>query len=438
MLSRWYVALVLVLALVACAPSPNLTPVPTQTESAFTLASSRAEQPVTPAVTPTPAIETGTLTVRVWWPDELYPSEGSEAEDLLLQQFEGFRTSYTAYDLVVRRKRADGLGGILPTLRTARTVAPGAMPDLTLMRYSDMVTAVTEGLIVPLNAIVPADLVDDNLLGPARALGEFGGQLYGVPYVLNFYHTAYRASLLDGPLLTFDEVLDAQPVYAFPAGSGVGSLVNWTVLTQYLAAGGRLVDETGAAVLDSDPLLTVLAYYEAGVAEGLFPATLLEATDVASYWPDFANAATNMLNLDAFTYLQNKDLVQNVGLAALPTAAGQPLTLLDGWVWVMTTQDPDHQNQALAFVSWMMRVNPQSLLTEAMGVLPSQRRALRLWDNETYVDFAQELIASGRVIPSAQRGGPAAAALQAGFAAVLQGSPAEQAAESALAQLPFE
>ena len=86
---------------------------------------------------------------------------------------------------IMRRKRTSGLGGILPTLRTAGPVAPGALPDLTLMRRADMLTAATEGLIVPLDTWIPTDLVDDDLLPGTRALGEIDGVLYGVPYALN-------------------------------------------------------------------------------------------------------------------------------------------------------------------------------------------------------------------------------------------------------------
>ena len=57
---------------------------------------------------------------------------------MLLSQFDGFRQTY-AYNLDVRRKRSGGLGGILPTLRTAVPVAPRAVPDLTLMRRTDMI-----------------------------------------------------------------------------------------------------------------------------------------------------------------------------------------------------------------------------------------------------------------------------------------------------------
>ena len=133
--------------------------------------------------------------------------------------------------------------------------------------------------------------------------------------------------------------------------------------------------------------------------------------------------------------MSHKNTIQNVGLAPIPTLGGTPITALDGWMWVVTTNDPDRQQQAFVFLSWMMRISQQSSYTEAFGVLPSQHRALRLWNDETYAEFAQTLIASAQIIPLAQRNNNASLALQTGLADVLGGASAETAADAALALL---
>jgi maltose-binding protein MalE len=441
------VGVMLVVCLVACGDTPSdalvisgastVSPRPTIPD---TLAAARnsanslvAGQGVQPTPTGTQAVNRPKI--RVWWPDELYPEADSLAEDVLLRQFDSFRTTYSSYDLEVRRKRSTGLGGILPTLRTARPVAPNAVPDVTLLRYADLVTAATEGLIVPIDGVVPSDLHEGNLLEGARALGESGGVLYGVPYVLNFTHTVYRLAVYETPPLTFDDILAVESGYRFsstPLGAGA---VNNTVLAQYLAAGGRLVDENGVATLDPDPLLDVLEYYASAVAADIFSPSMLENTDPTSQWNAFVSADLNLVGVDSMTYLRHKDSVSNVGLATVPTLEGVPITLVDGWAWVVTTQDAGRQDQARAFLSWMMRVSQQSLLTEALGVVPSQQRALRLWDDESYAQFAQDLVPHGRVLPTAYRTGRAAQALQESFIAVINGTPAAEAAQIAISHL---
>jgi ABC-type glycerol-3-phosphate transport system substrate-binding protein len=393
--------------------------------------------PRTQQTTPTPT-SPGNVQIRVWWPDELYPRDGSTAEDVLRNQLSGFQLTYSAYSLDFRRKRANGLGGILPTLRTAEPVAPGALPDLTLMRYPDMVTAAREGLILPIEGWAPSDLIDVNLIPGIRALGEVDGVLYGVPYAINLYHSAYRATVFEEPLLTFSDVLAAKPHYLFPAGKIQGSMVNWTLLLQYMAAGGRLVDETGAPTLDEEPLQAVLAYYEQGVDQGIFSPALAEYTQYESYWNNFVSGDANLITLDSITYLTHKDSVANTGLAPIPTLAGAPISALDGWMWVLTTQDPDHQEQARAFLTWMMRVSQHSVFTEAFGILPSQQRALQLWDDEAYADFARQLIEVALLVPSGERANNAALALADSLLAVLNGVSADQAAGEALDSLGIE
>lgn len=430
--------LLMAVALSACADHlssqpTTLTPTVTPTQ-VLTVSRSAGITSGVQSVQNTPVVQATPekITIRVWWPDELYPPTPGEAEEILHEQFDGFRLTYTLYDLDVRRKRSSGMGGILPTLRTAGPVAPGALPDLTLMRRADLLTASTEGLIVPLDAWVPADLADGDLLSGTRALGEIDGVLYGIPYALNLYHSVYRAAVFEEPPLSFDDVLLQEPVYLFPAGTAP---VNSTLLLQYQAAGGKLVNADGAPTLDRDSLVAVLNYYERGVKKGLFSPALLQYTRFDDYWNRFAAAEANLIGVDSVTYLVRKTTVQNIGLASIPTLDGAPFTTLDGWMWVVTTNDPDRQQQALVFLSWMMRISQQSSYTEALGILPSQRRALRLWADETYAEFAQMLIASAQIIPLAQRNNNAALVLQSSLADVLNGMTANEAADAALAML---
>ena len=384
----------------------------------------------TPLPTPTPQAEQ--RTIRVWWPDELYPADGSAAADILHSQFDLFRQTYSGYTVEIRRKRSHGLGGILASLRTATPVAPGAVPDLTLMRREDLITAAQEGLIVPLDDWMPANMSGNNLFSGVRALGEVDGVLYGIPYTLNIRHTLYRASVFETPPQTFADVLNARTPYLFAANDAP---VSWTVLLQYLAAGGRLADENGAATLSPDALQTVLEFYAEGEAAGVFTPAVLDYAQVQDYWNTFVTGEAHLVTVDTQSYLSRQDTVQSVAPSAIPTADGTPLTVLDGWMWVVTTPNPDHQRQALAFLSWMMRVSHQGAFTEAFGVLPSQIRALRLWDNQSYAEFAQTLITTAVVFPEARRNNVAAAALQNAVADVIKGVPPQTALDEALTGL---
>lgn len=395
------------------------------------LVRSAADQPVNLQTTPVQTTPEKAH-VTVWWPDELYPATENTAADILQSQIELFQITYNSYDVEIRRKRTSGTGGILATLRTAAPVAPSALPDLTLMQRTTMMTAATEGLIVPLDDWVPADLAGSNLFPGTRTLGMIDDSLYGIPYALTLVHTVYRQSIFAEPPTTFDDVLSAETPYLFSAGE---TPVSWTVLLQYFAAGGRLMNDNGGAALTPDALITVLDYYAEGVHSDVFDPLLLEHSDSADYWNAFVTGKATIASMNSHTYLTNKDTVQNVGLSSIPTEDGQSLTTLDGWMWVVTTQNPDRQQRALAFLAWMMRVSQQSAFTESIGMIPSQTRALRLWDDETYADFAETLVTTAIVLPEERRNNMAASALQDAVIAVLRGTSPETAADEALSRL---
>lgn len=402
-----------------------------QTTSADVSRSPVMNKQVSVQSTPVPQTTPANSIVTVWWPDELYP-EDEASRAILTDQFDLFALTYTNYGLEVRRKRTSGLGGILSTLRTAELVAPGALPDLTLMRRADMITAAKEGLIVPIDNWIPSDLAGSNLFPGLRTMGEVDGELYGVPYALNAYHTVYRVSVFNDPPSTFDAIRAGATPFLFPGGANP---VSWTILLQYFAAGGQLVDQNGNAILTPDALLAVLDFYAAGLETGIVSPDVLEYTTYNDYWNGFVTGEGNVAAVNTTTYLALRDSVQNAGLAPIPTEDGTSLTMVDGWMWVLTTQNPDQQQQALAFLSWMMRISQQSAFTEAFGILPSQPRALRLWENETYADFAQELLGTEVVFVEERRNNAAAVALREAVSAVLRGSSPESAAEDAIRSL---
>jgi len=67
-------------------------------------------------------------------------------------------------------------------------------------------------------------------------------------------------------------------------------------------------------------------------------------------------------------------------------------------------------------------------------LLPTQTRALRLWDDRAYADFAQDLLTTAVLIPESQRNNSAALALQEALLAVLEGEAPDEAAETVLAR----
>jgi hypothetical protein len=85
--------------------------------------------------------ESEVRTVTIWLPVDMISPNDETTLALLNNQLEVFSTQNTNINVDVRFKRVSDVGGILPTLRTASAVAPEALPDMTLMRRQDLVTA---------------------------------------------------------------------------------------------------------------------------------------------------------------------------------------------------------------------------------------------------------------------------------------------------------
>ncbi len=374
------------------------------------------------------------ITVRVWWPDALYNTENQKAVDILETQFEEFNNAHPLIRAEVRLKRSEGQGSILSTLLAAEEVAPGAIPDLVLLRRDDLVQVVQNGIARPIDDWVP-DTIRDDLLPNTLTLGQIEGRLYGLPYLLRIDHVAFRTSAFDSAPATYADVLNGNSGFLLPGGLLPNQSVNNVILGQYLAEGGRLVDESGIPVLDEIPLQKVLSFYETGRQGGIFSPEILGYDLAADYWSRFAQGDAPLAVVSSTDFLQRQNSLQNVAFAALPTLESGALTLLDGWIWVLTTGNPEQQNGALEFLKWMMRADQQAEFSEAISILPSLAPALRIWSNDAYTRQVIAWLPESLILPIEQRNNPAAVQLQTAFAAVLNGMSAEDAVSEALKNL---
>lgn len=345
---------------------------------------------------------------------------------VLRAQIEDFQN---AHGLLVqwRAKRLNGAGGIMSTLRTASAVAPGALPDLVLLRREQLLIAVDTGLIYPPDDLL-AVTTTGGIYNQALALGQVNGTLYGIPYTVTIQHSVYRESLFNTPPTSFAAVLDAAQPFAFPAAPTEG--VSQTVLLQYLAAGGRLAAEDGSPLLDEEPLAAVLAFYEAAVADELLAEEALAYQSTLDYWADFLSGELGLAVIDSNTYLGSLGQVPNVSVAPIWTSEDStPLTTLDGWLWAITTTDPDRQAQAAVFLDWIMQADRQASLAQNLGRLSS-----RPWDDDVYSQLVRELLDSEQLIVADEINAALASTLQNALLAVLNGeASASEAAAAAVA-----
>lgn len=399
------------------------TPTATTLVQTSTLAPTSAAQPTQP----------GPTTLVTWWPDTITSANNASANDVLSEQVEAFQVMQGNVIVQIRLKQESDLGGIMSTLRTASAVAPGALPDLTLIRRDDLLDAVEAGLVYPLEGKISSAILGD-LYNGALQLGQVDGQLYGLPYLLDAQHAAYKRFDDDEALsLRFDDLLAAKRSFVFPAAEANG--MSGVFLMQYLAAGGTLPVDNHMTINEA-ALLSTLTFYERAAAEGLVDESVLTYTLPTEYLADLLSGITDVGLVTSKNYLDLMQAGENLEFGPIPTDSGHIISEVNGWMWVLTTSSADRQSLAVRFLNWMLNAGRQGQYSRTVNFLPSQRTALNEWSNNDYINFANTLLTNAIPPLSDNAGGIAARAMQGALVSVLLGqSSAEQATRTVMSQV---
>lgn len=337
--------------------------------------------PATPtAAIPTPVAATpAPMTLTIWIPDDLLPLNDGILNAMLEAEITEFAALENGGKIVIRRKAARDIGGIMATLQTASAVAPGALPDMTLIRREDILLAVEEGLIQPLEGKIASSVIAD-LFPSALRLGRVDDQLYGLPYLLDFYLYAYRDNGEPAPSRwTFDAVVERGQTFTVPTLRANGMAD--TLWLQYTAAGGEL-PENGVLELTPGAVADVLSFYEQLASARLIAPGTNDYASPANYIEPLNSGriASGIVNTAILRQLIDAD--PPLKFTSVPTSNGQPVTLTNGWMWVIVTPNSERQVMAGRFLNWMMEAGRHSTFARAIAMPPSQRSALRRWNIE--------------------------------------------------------
>ncbi len=425
-------SLLIALFLVACSPSAttpgaNVTAELIRTDTPVAIAQEPTLAP-TPTLEPTPA---ALPSMVIWWPEPLAPLNNAEANELLSEQISAFKASQGNIDVQLRRKMEGGVGGIMSTLRAASPVAPGALPDLTLMRRSDVTAAAQAGLIYPLEGLISSAISND-LYRAALSLGQVNDQLYGLPYLLEVQHMAFGPLEMPPPA-RFEDILAQEISFALPVAQI--DQINNVLMVQYLDAGGTLPDGEVSSV-NVDALFSTLSFYEDALAQGLLDPAVLNYVSAADYQADLLDRSLDGGLVNSTQYLNLLQSGTSLEFGPVPTVSGSIVGEVDGWMWVLTTSSVDRQALAGRFLNWMLDASRQGDYSQAVNMIPSQRTALQTWEDSPYIRFLRQLLNNALPPISDTEGGSIMRSVQNALVAVLsQTSTAEQAAQDLLDRL---
>lgn len=377
-----------------------------------------------PSAPDSPAAPTTTL--RVWLPDVL---DSAMLTDLMGE----FQQANEGVQIDLRLKLTGDIsapGTLYHGLRTTRATAPGALPNLTLLRRSDLDFAVREGLLTPFTGVGETALLE-GILPVAARLGEIEATLFGIPFTLEVQHQAYQPDLSIPASWSLSAVQADGWRFAFPANA---SLRLSDLLIAQLAEAGA-VNERGQLMPDAETLTAIYGFYEAGRMLDLFPPETLRAESPADYLPLLTDGELPAGVVTSSGYLSLIDQESPLLAAPLPALGGNPASPLNGWLWVLPTGTPEERTLALRFIAWMDEPARQADYARAVNQIPSQAGALTLWAEGDYGRMIETLL-TGEALPPVDLAinQPALAyALQDGLVQVLNGSfTAAQAVEAVL------
>ncbi len=266
----------------------------------------------------------------------------------------------------------------------------GNPPDVAQLTFDTLDFAVTELGAQPVEQLVGSDVVEEALGGEhpmherAAVLGDWDGELYGMPYVFStpvlFYNaTALEAAGLpaDVDLSTWDAVEEAAATVTAKTGKPSISITcsvkggSWCMQGMIRSAGGQVLSEDRSTI----------EFGEAGAVSAvqelrdLFDAGVLANEDSSAQYESFARGDTVFqLNTSALqsTFMAAADAggwtLANTGMPAfgdnpvVPTNSGSAL--------FMFSQDPAKQRAAWEFMTFMTSDHAYEKISTGIGYLP--------------------------------------------------------------------
>ena len=373
---------------------------------------------------PNPAAENAPIPLDVWLPVPLLSDETGVAYQLLSEHTAAFSQN-NAIGIEFRIKEIGKVGGIMATIRAGSEVAPGALPDIALIRRRDFTPTQASQYLQSMETLFSSSLIND--LSNGLAFGQIRLDddfvLYGLPYLFDLLLAVYAQPLDNfSARLSFDDVLTSEAAFRFPAARTNG--LNQTFYLQYLAAGG-LTPGDGGMTVDGGALEAVLTFYQGLVQQGMITADVLSYQTSAAYRTDFLSDSdqAQLAVFNASDYLrmiQEEDT--NLFAANIPSPSGAGLSIRDGWLWVIVTPDRGRQASSARFLEWMMDPGFHAEFAKALFHLPTQPDILEASLPET-VDrqFFAELLANATLPLPETAGGSAPRLMQEALVQVLQG-----------------
>lgn len=367
-------------------PTATLTTAPT----ALVAADSTPEPNATLAVVATSVTQTRLV---IWVPPQFDPGLDTKAAALLNERLDAFESIHPDVVVEVRVKTVDGRGGLLDSLSTASSAAPKALPAIVLLSSEDMENAALKEVLLPIDSFYKS-FNDPDWLPYAGQLSLVHDAHFGIPLAGDALVMAYRPLQSPFPPTTWQELsLQDLPV-AFPAADEDAL----TIVSMYLASGGKLTDAAGAPLLQKSALLKSYAIINDGTQTGVFPFWLSQFTNFDQSWQSFQNQQAGYSINWASQYLAGHS--DNTAITLVPKMGSVQVTLARGWLWCIPSQYTN-QPYSVELLNYLSESDFANALAFDAGFVPVRQSGLDLWKDAAEAAVISELVHNAQNLPPA-------------------------------------
>lgn len=410
---------------------PASTQLPASTTQAATAVASSAATPENVNIA-NPITRTQT-SLTLWVPSEIWASS-EPGQATLNSQLNSYRASHPELNLQVELKSANGQGSIVNYLITGRTIAPSILPDLIAIPTDQLASAASQGLIYPINNDVDAAYFED-VYPAGLQLVTADDQILGYPFILSqVSHLVYNSAAITQTVpITWTQFIEQPQQFAFPANGNFGATL---VLQMYLDNGGQLTNEAGQVELQLAPLAAALQQLSDAREKRFILPQSSNLQTLEDTWQLFQAGTVGFVQATGSQYLRMRDNAGPTAVTAVPGQIDTLPSLLNGWAWAISTQDPAKRPLAADLLSFL--IEPQNLgeWSYQNRQLPARQGAFFYWPaNDPYVPFISNELLKANPHPFTS-GHPVMLALNdAAFDVLTLAKTPQLAAEDAVAAL---
>jgi ABC-type glycerol-3-phosphate transport system substrate-binding protein len=331
--------------------------------------------------------------ILIWLPPQFDPEQKTPAGEIFKAQITAFELRNPGINVSVRIKNLEGRGGLLDSLTTTSSAAPGALPSLIMLPLADFEIAALKGLVFP--ASIYSTKSDESDWFPfADEISTIQGVQYCIPFAGDPLVTVYDPRQIAFPPKMWQEVSAQTSTIAFPASDP------WMLLYLdiYISAGGTFKDEKGNFNLQEIQLDKSNELIFNGVSAGVFPHWITDFSTFEQSFSAFSDGLVDMAIVRVSDALNGQE--QNIAVAPLPAFTTGPFTLTNGWLLCLS--DPAFENDASALKLAESLTEPtfQQEWSEAAGLIPVRKSALTNWKDQNLSAILSMIAESAHPIPS--------------------------------------